>query len=273
MNIVKIGNNAFHDKNFKIARPNGYPYYLFLLVKTPALFVINGQEVIAESNSAIIYDVNQAHYYSSYNGIYINDWIHFSEENGTDYFKSLNIPLNTMIRIYDDTFICEMVKLMSYEYYSMNRNKEKTMTSLLQTMFIKLSEVISDSTPRKYVNLHYTELVSLRKEIYSNPQIQWTMDMLAGKMNMCSTYLQKIYLKTFGISCVADVIECRINYAKDIISKTNMSIHEVAFECGYKNDVHFMRQFKKYVGVTPSEYRTNLSYSNKNNQYAEGKLP
>lgn len=76
-------------------------------------------------------------------------------------------------------------------------------------------------------------------------------------MNVCNTYLQKIYRETFGISCVADVIASKIIYAKDILSKTNMSVLEVAYECGYKNDVHFMRQFKKCVGVTPSEYRRN----------------
>ncbi|HCL04174.1 MAG TPA: AraC family transcriptional regulator, partial [Lachnoclostridium phytofermentans] len=46
-------------------------------------------------------------------------------------------------------------------------------------------------------------------------------------------------------------------YAKDLLSKTNMPIKEVANECGYKNEVHFMRQFKSIVGVTPSEYRKN----------------
>lgn len=257
MEVVKIGSNGTHDRSFKVLRPNGYPYYLFLLIKTPALFIINGEEIIAESSSAIIYDINYPHSYSAYNNNYINDWIHFKEESGTDYFKSLNIPLNTIIKIYDNTFICEMTKLISNEYYSMNSNKDKTMNLLLQTMFVKLSEVISNHAAKKQVNLHYRELVSLRKEVYSNPQIQWTVDLLAGKLNMSSAYLQKIYRQTFGISCVADVIECRINHSKDILSKTNMAINEVAAECGYKNDVHFMRQFKKYVGVTPSEYRRN----------------
>jgi hypothetical protein len=35
MEIVKIATNGTHDRNFKVARPNGYPYYLFLLIKTP----------------------------------------------------------------------------------------------------------------------------------------------------------------------------------------------------------------------------------------------
>jgi AraC family transcriptional regulator of arabinose operon len=257
MEIVKIGSNGTHDQNFKISRPKGYPYYLFLLVKTPALFVIDDEEIKVESGSFIIYDINYPHYYCAYNSIYINDWIHFRLENGTDYFESLNIPLNTVVKIWDDTFVCDMIKLMANEYYSINTNKEKTMNLLLPPMFVKLSEVISTRNSRKHTNAHYSELVSLRKEIYSNPQVQWRVDMLANKINMCNTYLQKIYRETFGISCVADVIACKINYAKDILSKSNMLITDVATECGYNNEVHFMRQFKKSVGVTPSEYRKN----------------
>jgi AraC-type DNA-binding domain-containing proteins len=257
MEVLRIGSNGSHDKNFKISRPNGYPHFMFLLIKTPAIFIINNAKIEVESSSAIIFDINFPQYYSAYNCNYINDWIHFEIENGTDYFKSLNIPLNTIVKIWDDTFISEMIKLMSNECYSINTNKSETMKLLLQTMFVKFSEVISTQNSKKHTNLHYAELVTLRKEIYSNPQIQWSVNILANKLNVCNTYLQKIYRETFGISCVADVIECKLSYAKDILSKTNMSIKEIANECGYKNDVHFMRQFKKYVGVTPSEYRNN----------------
>lgn len=255
MEIIKIGSNSFHDKNFKVERRNGYPYYLFLLVKTPALFVIQGEEIIAESNSAIVYDINYPHFYSSYQNNYINDWIHFREENGKEYFSSLNIPLNKIVKLYDATFICEMIKLMQNEYHSMNGNKCNTINLLLQTMFVKLSEVISRDNEKKHINLHYASLVSLRKEIYNNPQYRWTMENMAARLNISTVHLQKIYRETFGISCMADVIEYRIYFAKDILSKTMMPIKEAAEICGYKNDVHFMRQFKKYVGVTPTEYR------------------
>ena len=257
MEILKIGCNGIHDGNFKISRPQGYACYLLLVVKTPALFLIDGAEVKVESTSIIVYDINYPHYYSAAADNYINDWLQFNVENGTDYFKSLGIPLNTVINLWEHSFICEMLKNMSNEYYSVNPKKHEIMDLLLQTMFLKLSEIISVSNSEKHINIHYPKLVSLREKIYSNPQVQWRVDMLASNMNLCNTYFQKIYGKTFGISCVADVIACKINYAKEILSKTNISINAVAEECGYKNAVHFMRQFKKYVGSTPSEYRKN----------------
>lgn len=255
MEVIKIGSNSIHDKTFQVERPHGYPFYLFLLIKSPALFVIDGKEILAESNSAIIYDKHCPHYYSSYHRTYINDWIHFEEENGTDYFNSHQLPLNTLFKIYDDTFISEMIRLMSMEYYSINANKTLTMGLLLHTMFSKLSEVASHQEIKKESLFHYEALVSLRKEIYHSPKTLWTVELMANKLNLSSAYLQKIYRETFGISCIADTIACRIGYSKDLLSKTQMPVKEVAEECGYQNEVHFMRQFKKIVGVTPSEYR------------------
>jgi len=255
MEIVKIGSNGSHDGEFKVSRPNGYPYYLFLLVKTPAVFLLEGREVSADSGSVIIYDINYPHYYSATGSCYINDWIHIRMDQGKEYFQSLNIPLNTIIKVFDDTFVCEMIRLMSNEYYSVNPKKNETMPLLLQTMFVKLSEVIADSKHKEPINVHYSSLVNLRKEIYSNPQQEWSVSRMASKMNMCNTYLQKIYRRTFGISCVADVIECKLGYAKELLSKTMLPVGKIAGECGYKNEVHFMRQFKRCVGVTPTEYR------------------
>jgi len=34
-----------------------------------------------------------------------------------------------------------------------------------------------------------------------------------------------------------------------------MSIRNLADFCGYENELHFMKQFKQYEGMTPSEYR------------------
>ncbi|WP_408606127.1 helix-turn-helix domain-containing protein [Anaeromicropila populeti] len=38
-----------------------------------------------------------------------------------------------------------------------------------------------------------------------------------------------------------------------------MSIGAIAEICGYKNEIHFSRQFKKYKGLSPREFREKMS--------------
>lgn len=40
-----------------------------------------------------------------------------------------------------------------------------------------------------------------------------------------------------------------------LLSHTNMRIQEIAVQCGYNNENHFMRQFKEKTGLTASDYR------------------
>ena len=42
-----------------------------------------------------------------------------------------------------------------------------------------------------------------------------------------------------------------------------MSIRSLSDFCGYDNELHFMRQFKKFVGMTPTEYRQKCAFIRK----------
>ncbi|MDD6345585.1 MAG: AraC family transcriptional regulator, partial [Oscillospiraceae bacterium] len=66
------------------------------------------------------------------------------------------------------------------------------------------------------------------------------------------------YRETFGISCISDVIVSKTDKAREILSTTSCTVSQVAVMCGYDSDEHFMRQFKKVVGVTPTVYRKNI---------------
>ena len=46
-----------------------------------------------------------------------------------------------------------------------------------------------------------------------------------------------------------------MEYAKHLLSATKMTVCEISSACGYNSDVHFMRLFKKTVGISPLEYR------------------
>jgi AraC-like DNA-binding protein len=52
-----------------------------------------------------------------------------------------------------------------------------------------------------------------------------------------------------------DVIRCRIKLAQDKLLYTADTISSVGEQCGYKNTEHFCRQFRKFTGLSPRQYR------------------
>lgn len=258
MKILGIGYHTIHKDGYSVRRENGSEGYMLMLSYAPCVFELSGVETSAQENSVIIYEKGIPQLFHSDEPYFVCDWVHFDAEGDDDFLKSLNIPFNLVLSNADTEFISDIVKNMYSEFYSSRTNRTKMLDAMLKTMLMKTAECTEIMTEQKSnTDPHYAELMELRDKIYSNPQIKWTVELMAGEVNMSRSYFQHIYSEIFGVSCISDVINCKIEKAKEILSSSQATISQVAAMCGYDNEEHFMRQFKKNVGVTPTVYRKN----------------
>ena len=51
-----------------------------------------------------------------------------------------------------------------------------------------------------------------------------------------------------------------IEKAKELLSRSELTIAEIAEKCGYKTEFHFMRQFKQKTSLTPTQFRNGDSW-------------
>ena len=51
------------------------------------------------------------------------------------------------------------------------------------------------------------------------------------------------------------LINKRLEHSKMLLVGTKLTVSEIGFECGFKNNSHFIQAFKKKVSVTPNKYR------------------
>ena len=89
MKIGSIGYNYSHGKEFVMDRPNGTGAWLFLLVKTPANFEINGKELYVKANSFVIFSPDTPCKYCAAEEIYTDDWMYFDADD-YDFAAALN---------------------------------------------------------------------------------------------------------------------------------------------------------------------------------------
>ena len=64
-----------------------------------------------------------------------------------------------------------------------------------------------------------------------------------------------LFRRSFGVPPKQYISLRRISRAKYLLWRTKLSVKEIAEQCGYENKYFFYRIFKKYTGVTPSQYR------------------
>ena len=82
---------------------------------------------------------------------------------------------------------------------------------------------------------------------------------MADQVSLSHAYFQVLYKKAFGVTCMTDVIETKITFAKEYLVSTDMSVASIAEELGYTQVYHFIRQFKKCTGFTPGAFRKSMS--------------
>lgn len=261
MRINNIGYNHVHDADFKIQRPLGSGDNLLLLIKTPAVFTLNGADVVTERNSFMLYRKNTPQFYRAYGAQFSNDWFHFDlSEDELSFIGSLDIPFDTVEPLGDINDLSFIIKSMCFERYSANRYKTESIQLYMKLFFLKLSEklhVINANNPNSY----YDKLSIIRTNIYNMPYYDWNIEGMAHQLAMSKSYFSHIYKEIFGTSVMNDVIQSRIEHAKYLLSTTDISILQISEMCGYRCSSHFMRQFKLRAEITPSEYRKRVRSS------------
>ena len=123
----------------------------------------------------------------------------------------------------------------------------------LNEMLTALEQGAQSADAPKTIDLSL--LRKLHKELHRDPGLEWNQTVMAERMNISVSYLQKLYKKQFGIRFIDDLVQARMEKAVMLLTTTDLRIGEIAEQCGYRHATHFMRQFKAQMGVTPSEYR------------------
>ncbi|MDD3277952.1 MAG: AraC family transcriptional regulator [Lachnospiraceae bacterium] len=83
-----------------------------------------------------------------------------------------------------------------------------------------------------------------------------TLEAVANRFGIGKYVLSRIFSKTLHISFLSYINSLRISHAEYLLLTTNMTVMEIAIECGYHNQQTFNRIFKAEYECTPTEYRS-----------------
>lgn len=93
----------------------------------------------------------------------------------------------------------------------------------------------------EYLQTHYHEQVTLNE--------------VAAHAYVSTYYISRMFKREVGKSFVDYLNEIRIEKAKEMLKDVKLKTYEVAEKVGIPDAHYFSRLFKKYVGVTPTEFR------------------
>lgn len=256
---VTIGGcNNHHPKNFMVSHVNGSKDYLLLLTKTETCFNIDGEEFNTPPGTFVLFNRNVPRFYGNKYGEYVNDWLHFDFEKEESPFDKLKIPLNKPVTLLDIPSVSLIISLIISELYTKSDYHKEILDNYMHVLIYRVSEQIQNINDSIKSNPMYIKIQDIRSRIYNEPQRTWVIDDICKELNISSSYFYHLYKSSFHVSCLNDVINARIEKAKYYLLQSVMSIKSISELCGYKNEIHFSRQFKRNTGFSPRDYRDKM---------------
>lgn len=130
-------------------------------------------------------------------------------------------------------------------------NKEEQLFWLQQFTSELLDNL--DAIQKGQQHRYASEALSYIQKNYSDPNL--SLSMLAEHVGSTPSYLSKLIRQGTSKTFNEHLCEVRISEAKKLLATSSMLIKEISDKTGFLSVQNFIRVFKRYVGITPGQYR------------------
>ncbi|WP_195262891.1 response regulator [Clostridium sp. 1001275B_160808_H3] len=137
-------------------------------------------------------------------------------------------------------------KIIIEEIYSKNSLNE--VIKFLIDKFLNISKYVASNFKGKGIK-------RIIKYVDSKYYRDLKLEDLAEIFNYNSSYLGKLFKDTTGKNFNTYLDNVRIEQAKKLLVEDKLKVYEVCEKVGYKNIDYFYYKFKKYVGISPLNYK------------------
>jgi YesN/AraC family two-component response regulator len=220
------------------------------------IFIFSSNEVhcITQVDSEIEMELMNIHFEPRY--LWVSEDDPFLKDNSGFFFSHNDEFKNRLLR---DNHETETIKQLILEIESELTERKEAYLSMVRSKLIHiLVSLIRNYNYYQKNNAsdNYNYIVSAIDYIRDNCTGSITLQSIAEAVNISPNYLSTIFHQTTGVPIWDYVTENRINSAMHLLDvHSSKTMLEIALLCGFNNTANFNRAFKKYTGLSPSEYK------------------
>lgn len=237
MSSVKTGDCTVY-------RLHGRKDWSLFYVKKGCLYV-DGQKLYA--GDVFVYPPNVSQKYTMYSkdDTFYN-YVHFTGEDVNKLFAELNITPKQVYNIDNNLALTFLEKIAFYAF-----NKDPVNMLKAEYNLIGLILILAEKRRKKAVVSMDAVLHEMRRDV----KRPFDVEQYASIVNLSVSRFNHLFKKEMGISPLNYYIKIRMETAKSLLIYTDMKIGRIAEHVGYDDLLYFSKAFKKYTGVSPTEFR------------------
>ena len=87
-------------------------------------------------------------------------------------------------------------------------------------------------------------------------QSSLSLNDVGESVGLSASYLSGLFKEYQKENFSAYLANYRVEQSKLLLTSTDLSVNSIGFACGFNSSQNYFRVFKKYVGMTPGQYRS-----------------
>jgi AraC-like DNA-binding protein len=157
------------------------------------------------------------------------------------------------------------VWLNHFTNYAVMESKDKkaggeaVLAQLSELLFVEVVRIYLDTLPAEQTGW----LAGLRDPyvgqvlglMHDRPAHPWGLEELAHEVGLSRSVLAERFTHLVGQPAMQYLIRWRMQIASGLLARGSAKMAQVAAESGYESEAAFSRAFKRFVGVSPAEWR------------------
>lgn len=238
----------FYEQGYDLKR-NHFDSFLIMLIESgTCTLVLDSKEIQAPKGSVVLVDCYHMHEYRAdvpWSAI----WMHFDGIQAGTYYDYLT-------KEGGNVFVSKHATGIQYLMENILRDfsERDSINEPLESLRISdiLTYLLSDTQRHSSRPTGVQKAVIYIRDNFAKPL---RLSDLAKTASLSPYYFSRLFTKETGVTPHQYLIATRLSAAKYALTTSDLTVKEIAFQCGFNDESSFCSAFKKYEHTTPTEYR------------------
>lgn len=248
--LVNLGLHKCQDH---ITRTEGYPYpQILYCTKGSGELIVKNKKYIIPPFTAVYLPPDCPHEYYPTDDVWDIHWVVASGYDWEDVFSHFGFNQAKVFELGEVKILEHIFRKMHDAIRSDSVFGNYRASGYLYDFLIELFRITSTQGATGATN---SALMKAVDYINYNFSSQITLNKLCEVSGVSRQYLCLLFRENLGTRPMEYIAKRRIQTAKELLTAGNKSIEEIAEETGFCQSSYFCKLFKRYEGITPSQFR------------------
>lgn len=255
-------------------------FEIALFKKGRGTYYCNNRNLDFQAGDIFVFSTNEEHFISEikeemlvmnlhFEPQYISEPIHSGQDNSflRIFFDRSEQFCNRLPREHaEKEHLVRIFEELEHEFFNKPDNYEMMIKIKILSMLVLLTREFGyvNSVPQHNIpQIRCTqELLRIMDYINQNISSDITLEHLSQIGNISPNYLCTVFKQLNGMTVWEYILIRRVDEAKGLLRDTNESILNIQLACGFRTTSNFNKTFRKFVGMSPSEYKKHIIRNN-----------